>query len=156
MPLPRRLPWWLKLVNPVFKTLIRHGFGGDRQQIALLAVPGRKTGQLHSTPVSLLRVEGRLYVVSLPWINWAKNARVSGWGMLTQGRHTQRIALHEVVGDERAQVARAFPVQVPHGVRLFELPPDPDAFEAAASGLAVFRLESTVAGGQFPGTDERG
>ncbi len=38
-------------------------------------------------------------------------------------------------------MVRAFPVQVPHGVRFFDLPPDPEAFERAAPQLAAFRLD---------------
>jgi hypothetical protein len=143
VPLPRQLPWWLKLANPVVKTLLRLGVPIGTQHV--LAVPGRKTGRLRSTPVSLLALDGQRYVVSLPWTGWVRNARVAGWGTLTRSRRTERVALREVVGDERARVARAFPVQVPHGVGFFQLPPDPDAFEAAAPELAVFRIEPAPA-----------
>ena len=143
MALPRRLPWWLKLANPVFKTLLGLGVPVGTQH--LLAVPGRKTGRLRSTPVSLVTVDGHRYVLSLPWTGWVRNARAAGWGTLTRSRRTERVVLREVDAEERARVARAFPVQVPHGVRFFRLPPDPDAFEAAAPELAVFRVEPTPA-----------
>jgi hypothetical protein len=43
----------------------------------ILTVPGRTSGKLYSTPVSLLTVDGQRYIVSLPWTGWVKNARVA-------------------------------------------------------------------------------
>jgi len=148
VPLPERLPWWLKLANPVFKTLLQLGVPIGTQH--LLAVPGRKTGRLHSTPVSLVTLDGQRYIVSLPWTGWVRNARVAGRGTLTRSRRAERVALREIDGDARAPVARAFPVQISQGVRFFQLPPDPDAFEAAAPGLAVFRVEPAAASSTGP------
>ena len=142
MALPSTLPWWLKLANPVFKTLIRLGVPVGTQHV--LAVPGRKSGRLYSTPVSLVTVDRRRYIVSLPFTGWVKNARVVGWGTLARGRRIERVRLVEVDGDERVRVARAFPVQVPRGVGFFQLPADPDAFAAAAPELAVFRADPTT------------
>ena len=48
-----RLPRWLKLANPVIVALQRRGVVIGTMR--LLSVPGRKSGQLRTTPVSPLR-----------------------------------------------------------------------------------------------------
>ncbi len=86
----------------------------------ILTIPGRKSGKLHSTPISLLAVEGKQYIVTGYDTEWVKNARASGWGYLTRGRKRQRMSLVELPVEERAPVLRQFPVQVPHGPPFFE------------------------------------
>ena len=142
MTLPDRLPWWLKLVNPVITRLNRRGLAIGTQHI--LTVPGRTSGKLYTTPVSLLTLDGQRYIVSLPWTGWVKNARVSGWGFLERGRRRERVRLVELPPAERARVVREFPVQVPHGVSFFRLPPDPAVFEQAAPQLTAFRIDPDV------------
>ena len=113
----------------------------------MLAVPGRKTGRLRSTPVSLLTVDGRRYICSLPGIDWVKNARTAGWGVLARGRDEERVALVELPAEERVSILREFPRQVPHGVQFFVTvgavrpPADAEAFAAAAPRLTVFRID---------------
>ncbi|MDQ3809732.1 MAG: deazaflavin-dependent nitroreductase [Chloroflexota bacterium] len=136
---PTSLPGWLKIANPIFMTLIRLGVPVGTQHI--LTVRGRKTGRPYSTPVSLVTVDGQRYICSFPWTGWVKNARVVGEAELARGRSRQRVRLTELVPEERVPVLREFPVQVPHGVQFFQVPPDPQAFARAAPRLAVFRLE---------------
>jgi hypothetical protein len=140
MTVPTKLPWWLKVTNPIFMTLLRLGVPIGTQHV--LTVRGRKTGKLYSTPVSLVTVNGQRYICTLPWTGWAKNARVVGEGILTRGRVRERVALVELPAEERAPILREFPLQVPHGVQFFQLPPDPEAFAAAAPSLAVFRIDA--------------
>jgi hypothetical protein len=138
-----RLPRWLKPLNRVVMTLNRLGLPLGTQHV--LSVPGRKTGKLRSTPVSLLTVDGGRYVCTGLETDWVKNARAAGWGLLTRGRRTERVALVELPVGERAPILREFPRQVPHGVAYFErilgLPSDPDAFAAAAAHCPVFRFD---------------
>ena len=136
---PTSLPGWLKLANPIFMTLIRLGVPIGTQHV--LTVRGRKTGKRYSTPVSLVTVDGRRYICTLPWTGWAKNARVVGQGELARGRRRERVLLSELPLEQRARILREFPVQVPHGVQFFQLPPDPEAFARAAPRLAVFRVD---------------
>lgn len=70
-----------------------------------------------------------------------QNARAPGRGLLTRGRRREWVTLTELPAGERAPVLRAFPRQVPGGVRFFGLPPDPEAFAAAAPRCPVFRLD---------------
>jgi len=137
------LPWWLKPANKIIMLLNRLGLPIGSQHI--LSIPGRKTGKLYSTPVSLLTVEGQRYICTVGATGWVKNARVSGWGLLARGRRQERVALAELPVAERAPILREFPRQVPHGVQFFELvlgiPNDPEAFAAAAPHCPVFRID---------------
>src|SRR6266581_8538515 len=112
MPNNARLPWWLKPANRVVIVLNRLGLAIGTQHV--LSIPGRKTGKLRSTPVSLLTVDGRRYIVTGLETDWVKNARASGWGLLTRGRKKERVALVELPIEERAPILREFPRQVPH------------------------------------------
>jgi hypothetical protein len=136
---PTSLPGWLKIANPIFMTLIRLGVPVGTQHV--LTVRGRKTGKRYSTPVSLVTVEGRRYICSFPWTGWVKNARVVREGELVRGRKRERVILTELPPEERAPILREFPIQVPHGVQFFRLPPDPEAFAQAAPRLAVVRVD---------------
>jgi len=139
----RKLPWWLKPANQVIMILNRRGLVLGTQHI--LSIPGRKTGKLRSTPVSLLTVDGRRYIVTGFETQWVKNARAAGWGFLSRGRMKERVALVELPVEQRAPILREFPTQAPHGVQFFErllsLPNDPEAFAAAAPHCPVFRVE---------------
>jgi hypothetical protein len=111
----------------------------------ILSIPGRKTGKLRSTPVSLLTIAGRRYACTGVDTDWVKNARAAGWGILSRGPRAERVRLVEVPVEERAPILREFPHQVPHGVAFFErilgLPNDPEAFAAAAHRCPVFRFD---------------
>ena len=138
------LPRWLKFANPVIVALQRRGVVIGTMR--LLAVPGRKSGQLRTTPVSPLMVEGERYIIAgLEEADWVKNARVAGWGILARGREQERVNLMELPLQDRAPVLREFPNRVPHGVRFFRqlygISGTPQEFEALASRCPVFRVE---------------
>lgn len=138
------LPRWLKPVNRVVSTLNRLGLPLGTQHI--LAIPGRKSGKLRSTPVSLLTVDGRRYIATVGETDWVKNARTSGWAVLTRGRRQECVALVELSPEERAPILREFPRQVPQGVPFFTmtlgLTNDPESFAAAAPRCPVFRIDA--------------
>ena len=141
-------PGWLKPANRVLVTLQRMGLAIGTMRV--LSVPGRKSGNLQTTPVSPLTVGGQLYVVGGTIdADWVKNARAAGWGMLQHGRRSQRVALVELPVAARAPILREFPRLVPGGIsfmrRLHDLPPDaaalPDAFAALGERATVFRID---------------
>ena len=139
-----RLPRWLKLVNPVIVTLQRRGVVIGTMR--LLSVPGRKSGQLRTTPVSPLMVEGERYIIAgLEDAEWVKNARVAGWGILARGRDRERVNVVELPLRERGPVLREFPRKVPRGVQFFRqlygISGTPEEFEALAPRCPVFRVE---------------
>jgi hypothetical protein len=145
-----KLPGWLKPVNRMVMALNRLGLAVGTQHI--LSIPGRKSGKLRSTPVSLLTVGGQRYICTVGETDWVKNARAAGWGYLARGRKRERVALIELPVEQRGRVLREFPIQVPHGVQFFQmtlgLSPDPEAFAAAAPQCPVFRVDSLPAADQ--------
>ncbi|HWZ18142.1 MAG TPA: hypothetical protein VNW73_05050 [Ktedonobacteraceae bacterium] len=136
-------PWWLKYANRVVILLNRLGLSIGTMHI--LSIPGRKTGKMRSTPLSVLKVNGQRYILTGLETGWVKNARAAGWGLLSYGRKKEWVRLIELPVEERPVILREFPVQVPHGVQFFErlldLPNDPEAFAQAAPQCPVFRLE---------------
>jgi F420H(2)-dependent quinone reductase len=139
-----RLPRWLKLANPVIVALQRRGVVIGTMR--LLSVPGRKSGQLRTTPVSPLVVEGERYIVAgFEDADWVKNARVAGWGTLARGRDKERVNLVELPLQERVPVLREFPRKIPNGVQFFRqlygISGTPEEFETLAPRCPVFRVE---------------
>jgi deazaflavin-dependent oxidoreductase (nitroreductase family) len=138
------LPWWLKYANRIIIPLNRLGLTLGTMHI--LTQRGRKSGKLRSTPVSLVTVGGKRYIVTGFETQWVKNARASNRALLERGRKKEQVMLVEIPSEERAPILREFPRQVPHGVQFFEkmlnLPNDPEAFASAAPRCPVFRIDS--------------
>ena len=139
------LPGWLGSANALIKGLNRIGL--RLGTIHVLTITGRKSGEPRSTPVSLLTVDGRRYVIAgLDRSAWAKNARAAGQGELSQGRRREQVQLAEVVDPSlRRRVMSAFPTEVPHGVQFFiriglVTSADPAEFAAASDRVAVFEV----------------
>jgi len=140
-----RLPGWLPTANRVVKLMNR--LGAPLGTIRVLEIPGRVSGRSRATPVSLLLLSGRRFVIAgLPEADWALNARAATYGHLVSGRRRERVRLIDV--DEpalRREVMRAFPAEVPGGVSFFVkiglvTGADPEQFAAAADQVAVFEL----------------
>ena len=84
-------PWWLKYANRMVILLNRLGLSLGTMHI--LSIPGRKTGKMRSTPVSVLRVHGQRYILTGVETGWVKNARAFGWGMIAYGRKKERVTV---------------------------------------------------------------
>ncbi len=139
-----RPPRYLKPMNRFVRALQRLGIPTGPAMV--LTVPGRKTGKPRSTPMTPFTHQGEMYTVAgYPGADWAANARAAGAGTLTRGRASRRVSIVELGAEEARPVLRAFPAQVPVGVRFAKrsgLVRDgsPDEFERLAGRLAVFRL----------------
>ena len=143
-----RLPGWLKPANRVVIALQRLGM--PTGTIHILSAPGRVSGQMRTTPVSMLTVAGVRYLVGgMTDADWVQNVRAAGWGFLAYGRERECVTLAELPERERAAILREFPLLVPGGVqffkRVYHLPDDPaalpEAFAALADRATVFRVE---------------
>ena len=139
-----KLPSWLKGINRVVMALQRLGFVVGSMHV--LSVPGRRSGEFRSTPVSLLTVEDQRYIVAgLDGADWVLNARAAGRGMLRRGRTEEHVSLLELPVEDRARILRAFPQLVPQGVpfftRLYGVAADPEQFAGLAETCPVFRVE---------------
>jgi deazaflavin-dependent oxidoreductase (nitroreductase family) len=148
-----RPPRWLKLFNKVYIGMSRVGMSFGANGPAVLTVPGRKSGEPRSTPVTPMTVDGARYVVQgVPGSDWAANARGAGEGTLRRGRRTERVRFVELTADDARPVLREYPIQVPMGVGFVKkaglvIAGTPDEFEELAGRCAVFRLESRRLGG---------
>jgi deazaflavin-dependent oxidoreductase (nitroreductase family) len=129
------------VLNFVVSPLVRMGLGPANT--FLLTVPGRRTGRLYTTPVTLVDHAGERWLVA-PYgeREWVKNARVSGRVGLTRGRRRITVAATEIPPVERAGVLQAYVEAVPLVGRFFDAPKGaPEAaFAAEASRHPVFRL----------------
>jgi deazaflavin-dependent oxidoreductase (nitroreductase family) len=100
--------WFSKhLFNPMVRGLTRLGISvaGSRE----LRVRGRNSGQWRSTPVNLLTVDGRRYLVSpRGTTQWVRNIRVSGAGELRHGRRTEAFRAVELPDSEKVPVLRGY------------------------------------------------
>lgn len=140
-------PRWLKVVNPLLLLARRLGVGPVRE-LAVLVVPGKRTGKLRHTPVSVLELDGGRYLLSgFPGTDWAANARAADTAVLSVGRREERVRLVELSPTEAVPVLRAWPVRVPQGAKIMKdagVVPDlePDTFEALAGRCAAFRIEA--------------
>jgi hypothetical protein len=139
-----RLPSWLTGFNRVIMALQRVGLALGSMHV--LSVPGRRSGVVHSTPVSLLTVDDERYIVAgLNDADWVRNARAAGGGVLRHGRTEEHVSLVELPIGDRAPILRAFPQLIPQGVpfftRLYGVSADPEAFAELAGTCPVFRVE---------------
>lgn len=107
MTRPYRLSPGRRAINALVRPLARLGLTGPRT--VLLTVPGRRTGRLYSTPVSLVEVEGVRYAVA-PYgeRNWVRNARAAGEVEIRRGRRRERLAAEEVTGADAVPVLRRY------------------------------------------------
>jgi deazaflavin-dependent oxidoreductase (nitroreductase family) len=107
MAKPYRLSPVRRAINALVRPLARLGLTGPRTH--LLTVPGRTTGQLWSTPVSIVRMGSERWAVA-PYgdRNWVKNARAAGWVELRRGRRQEKLRVEELGPDEAIPVLREY------------------------------------------------
>jgi hypothetical protein len=140
-------PRWLRPLNAVLLVARRLGLGPARE-LPVLVVPGRRTGKLRRTPVSVLDLDGHRYLLAgFPGADWAANARAAGVGTLSVGRRDERVRLVELSPADAVPVLRAWPVRIPQGATIMRdagvvADLEPDSFAALAGRCAAFRVET--------------
>lgn len=94
-------------MNALVRPLARAGLTGPRTH--LLTVPGRKTGRMWSTPVSIVQEGGGRWLVA-PYgdRNWVRNARAAGWVELRRGRRRERLEVEELGPEDAVPVLRRY------------------------------------------------
>src|ERR1700754_4165292 len=118
MPDPKP-PGWLKPVNKVMTAVQKLGIVPG--PVRVLTVPGRKSGQPRTTPVTPYTFKDSIYVAAgYPRSDWVLNARAAGAGTLTRGRKSQRVALVELTAEQARPVLRALPAEVPRGIGFYK------------------------------------
>jgi deazaflavin-dependent oxidoreductase (nitroreductase family) len=129
--------------NPLIAGLTRLGISvwGSR----VLEVPGRTTGEIRTTPVNLLTVDGKQYLVAPRGATqWVKNVRVAGSCRLRVGRRVTEATLVELVDADKPAILRPYLQRWKWEVGQFFDGVGPDASDeqllAVASGYPVFEV----------------
>jgi hypothetical protein len=106
-------------------------------------VPGRRTGRLHSTPVRVLELDGRPWLVS-PYgeVGWVRNARAAGEVTLRRNRHSETVEVTEQGPGEATPVLRTYIKEESFARPYFDVAFDASdgAIEAEAPRHPVFRI----------------
>ena len=142
MPAGYKLTPFQRCLNHAVKVWVWLGL--PPRKYHLLTAPGRRTGRLHTTPVSVLEAEGARWLVC-PYGEraWVKNVRAAGEVRLSRGRRAQRLAVaEEPDAYRRASLLRAYVLGEPITRKHFRAAAHAplEEFVAEADAHPVFRL----------------
>jgi deazaflavin-dependent oxidoreductase (nitroreductase family) len=131
-----------RMVNRAYGRLTR--FGLSPSYSYLVQTEGRKTGRVRSTPVNLLRVGTRLYLVGTRGhTHWSRNVIASGNLALKRGRTLVSFRCHEVPNENKPEILKTYLIRFNWMVwRFFPVRSDADlsAFASIADRYPVFEL----------------
>jgi deazaflavin-dependent oxidoreductase (nitroreductase family) len=100
-----KAPGFVGLFNPLVRRLLRAGplLGPN----ALITIRGRKSGVAHTTPVALVEIQGRRWVVgTFGEVNWVRNLRAAGDATLSVGGRRDEMKAVELTGEARTAFFR--------------------------------------------------
>lgn len=119
------------------------GLGIGPSYVHLLQVRGRKSGKLYSTPVSVLELNGKMFLVAPRGpTQWVRNAEAAGEITLKRGS-ARRFRLRPLSDSEKPEVLKAYLSNYKAAVqRFFPIEPDAplEAFAQIAAGYPAFEL----------------
>src|SRR6266436_1254192 len=130
------------LFNRALGFLVGLGIGPAYMQ--LLQVRGRKSGRVYSTPVNLLQVAGKPYLVA-PRGNtqWVRNAEASGEIVLKRGKQQRKYRVRPIADSEKPEILKLYLDSYKSAVQqYFPVPAGspPTAFREIAANYPVFEL----------------
>jgi deazaflavin-dependent oxidoreductase (nitroreductase family) len=95
------------IMNPLVAGLTRLGL--PLAGSAVLGVRGRTSGEVRTTPVNPLRLDGRRYLVAARGhTQWVRNLRALGEGRLLVGRRAEQFSASEIPDEEKPAILRAY------------------------------------------------
>jgi deazaflavin-dependent oxidoreductase (nitroreductase family) len=140
------------LFNPVARRFVAAGLAGPN---VLLTVRGRKSGVPRTTPVALVEIGGRRWIIgTFGDVNWVRNLRAAGEATVTIKGRIEAVQAEELSSTEGARFFRE--VLTPYVNRLrpgrlvlrllgaTDILSDPDG---AARRRSVFELKPASSGG---------
>jgi deazaflavin-dependent oxidoreductase (nitroreductase family) len=131
-----------RVFNRLFGFLVGMGLGFPYNY--LLQVKGRKTGRIYSTPIDLLELGGKRYLVAPRGrTQWVRNAEAAGEVTLRRGRTRQRFRLRPLSETEKLPILKAYLDTFKREVqRYFPVPAGspPEAFQPVADAYPAFEL----------------
>lgn len=129
--------------NRFFGFLVGLGLGLPHNY--LLEVRGRKTGRVYSTPIDLLELGGKRYLVAPRGrTQWVRNAEAAGEVMLKKGRTRLEFGLRPVPDHEKPLLLKAYLDRFRPTVQRYFLVPagsPPERFAELAPAYPVFELQ---------------
>ena len=131
-----------KFLNRAMGFLV--GFGLAPSHMRLLVVRGRKSGKLYTTPVDLLELNGKRYLVAPRGrTHWVRNAEAAGEIVLKRGRTRQTFRLRAIPDSEKPPILKAyldtFKAEVQRYFNVAAGSP-PEAFAPVAQNYPAFEL----------------
>ena len=95
-----KAPAFVRLFNPVARRVLKVGalLGPN----SLITVRGRKSGVPRTTPIALVELQGRRWVIgTFGETNWVRNLRSAGAATLTVGRNREEVVATELDPEAR-------------------------------------------------------
>jgi deazaflavin-dependent oxidoreductase (nitroreductase family) len=131
-----------RILNRLMGAMLRLGIAPGYMR--LLEVRGRKSGKVYATPVNLLEMNGRTYLVAARGQTaWARNARAAGRATLRRGARATVFVARELADAEKPAVLKAFLDRYSSQVQQFfsvQAGSPADAFASMAPSTPVFEL----------------
>ncbi len=130
------------ILNRLWAVVGSSGLG--RGRVVTLDVPGRHSGLMRSVPLIVADVAGDRYLVAMlgEGADWVANVRAAGGRVVLRHGRREHVLLQEVVPRDRAPIVRRH-LEVAPAARSFiatDRRASPDAFDAVARGVPVFRI----------------
>jgi deazaflavin-dependent oxidoreductase (nitroreductase family) len=130
-----------RIGDALVTTLLRAGV--NIGTTSLLTVRGRKSGQPHTVPVTLVEQNGERWLVA-PYgvVQWVRNLRAAGTATLTRGRRSETISVTELEAREAAPILKQYLVKATAARPYFDATKDSplEAFEREAACHPVFHI----------------
>ena len=96
-----------RLFNRLYGSLVGLGVGFSYNY--LLQVRGRKSGRMYSTPINLLQLNGKRYLVApRGQTQWVRNAEAADEVTLKKGKLEQRFRLRPLTDTEKPEVLKSY------------------------------------------------
>ena len=131
-----------RLFNRVYGFLVGLGLGFSYNY--LLQVRGRKSGKVYSTPVDLLEIDGKRFLVAPRGrAQWVRNAEAAGEITLKKGRERRRFRLQPLDGPEKLRILQAYLDRFRREVQTYfpvAAGSPPETFEPIAQNYPAFEL----------------
>ena len=107
------LPWFRapsageRVFNRIFGFVVGLGLGFSYNY--LLQVRGRKSGKIYSTPIDLLELGGKRFLVApRGHTQWVRNAEAAGEVTLKKGSKRQKFGLRALSDQEKPEILKAY------------------------------------------------